>query len=152
METKDSGEQVKFSTGMVRDVSRDKPRFDLIMPKDIPYKEQVLTRWAELMQRGAVHYSARNWEKAATQEELDRFQESALRHMMQWLNNETDEDHAVAVMFNLTGAEMIKSKLNHFIEDVINPKFKTEEIPPEHPKLSDDEIVNEFENKNIPRS
>jgi hypothetical protein len=69
-ETKDSGARVEFSTGMQRDVQDTKPRFDLICPKDLPYKEQMLTRWAELMQRGAEKYSARNWEKASTQKNL----------------------------------------------------------------------------------
>lgn len=55
--TKDSGERVEFSTGMQRDTSKSKPRFDLITPKSIPYEKQMLTRWAELMARGAEKYS-----------------------------------------------------------------------------------------------
>jgi hypothetical protein len=110
-ETKDSKERVRFSTGMQRDTSKDKPRFDLITPLDLPYKEQMLTRWAELMARGAKNYTARNWEKAATQEELDRFIESASRHFAQWVAGETDEDHSVAVFFNISGAEYVKWKL-----------------------------------------
>lgn len=110
-ETKDSGERTEFSTGMQRDLSKDKPRFDLIMPLQVPYKEQLLTRWAELMARGAEKYNARNWEKAETVEELDRFMESAFRHFMQWFNGEDEEDHCVAVFFNITGAEYVKYKM-----------------------------------------
>jgi hypothetical protein len=108
--TKGSGPKMEFSTGMQRDINADKARFDLIVPEGIPYEEQLLTRFAELMQRGAVKYSARNWEKARTKEEMDRFKESAYRHFMQWFCGEEDEDHAVAVLFNIMGFETTKYK------------------------------------------
>lgn len=112
-ETKDSGERLEYKSGMLRDADATKARFDLIIPANVPYKEQLLTRFAELMMRGANKYSARNWEKANGQAELDRFKESALRHLMQWYCGETDEDHAVAVMFNIMGYETIKYKIEH---------------------------------------
>jgi hypothetical protein len=93
--TKDSGKRQSFKTGMVRDVQDDKPRYDLI------YKP-LLKRWAELMSRGAKKYGERNWEKAATQEELGRFLASANRHFEQWMAGDTDEDHGAAVLFNMT--------------------------------------------------
>lgn len=105
--TKDSGEHMEFSTGMKRDVTKNKPRFDLIAPLDLPFKDQMLTRWANLMARGAQKYDARNWEKSRTIEEYNRFKESAFRHFMQWYFEEKDEDHAAAVFFNITGAEFI---------------------------------------------
>lgn len=103
-ETKDSGQRQEFSTGMVRDIQSDKPRYDLV---DWP----MIKRWAELMSRGAVKYGENNWKQAATQQELDRFRASALRHCIQYFNGDTDEDHAAAVMFNLGGAEMVRTKL-----------------------------------------
>lgn len=131
--TKDSGERKEFSTGMQRDADKDKPRFDLIMPFDLPYENQMLTRWARLMQRGAQKYSQRNWEKASTQEELDRFIESAFRHFVQWLAGEIDEDHAVAVFFNITGAEYVKCKLKK-------------------PPAADEEVFTEVDFENLPRT
>jgi hypothetical protein len=104
-ETKDSGKREEFSTGMVRDTQDDKPRYDLL-------DWSMLKRWAELMARGAKKYGENNWKKAATQEELNRFKASAIRHCIQWLNEETDEDHGAAVMFNIAGAEMVRQKLN----------------------------------------
>lgn len=104
--TKDSGKRQEFSTGMKRDVQTDKPRYDLIGSG-----WDLIRRWAELMGRGAVKYGELNFEKAATEEELRRFKASALRHAIQWFNNETDEDHASAVCFNLAGAEMVREKL-----------------------------------------
>ena len=109
--TKDSGERIACDSGMVRDVSSDKPRFDLLLPKGVPYEGQLLTRFARLLQRGAEKYAPRNWEQAATEEEYERFRESAFRHLIQWLTGETDEDHAAAVMFNLMGAELVKGRL-----------------------------------------
>jgi len=103
-ETNTSSTQQMFSTGMVRDTSNNKPRYDLIY---LP----MITRWAELMARGAKHYGARNWEKASTQEELDRFKESAFRHFIQWFRGDTDEDHAAAVFFNISGVEYVKGRL-----------------------------------------
>lgn len=110
-ETKDSGQRQEFESGMVRDLQDGKPRFDLLMPKDVPYEEQMLTRWARLMERGMAKYGERNWEKAEGQEELDRAKASAMRHFMQWMMGEDDEDHAAAVMFNITEAEHVALKL-----------------------------------------
>jgi hypothetical protein len=103
--TRDSGKRITYSTGMNRDVNEGKPRYDLIY---VP----MLKRWAELMQRGAVKYGARNWEKATTEEELERFKDSAFRHFVQWFSGEVDEDHAAAILFNISGAEMVRSKLH----------------------------------------
>lgn len=102
--TRDSGVREEYSTGMVRDTQKGKPDYTLI---DYAY----LRRWAELMVRGAEKYGRENWRRAETQEELERFQSSALRHIYQWLEGDTTEDHAVAVSFNLAAAEMVKAKL-----------------------------------------
>lgn len=103
-ETKDSGKREEFSTGMVRDTQDDKPRYDLI-------DRTFLKRWAELMARGAKKYGEENWRKAATEVELARFKASATRHLFQWLDGDISEDHAVAVAFNLAGAEMVRQRL-----------------------------------------
>lgn len=103
--TKDSGERVAFSTGMVRDVQKGKARFDLIW-------KPILWRWAELMGRGAEKYGENNWMKAATEDELNRFKASAERHMQQLLRGDTDEDHAAAVLFNVAGIEYVKGRMS----------------------------------------
>lgn len=108
--TKDSGKRQEFSTGMKRDTSENKPRYDLI-------PRFMLKRWADLMQRGAVKYEERNWEKAKTKEELARYRESAYRHFMAWLDGEEDEDHAAAILFNVGGAELVKKRLKESGED-----------------------------------
>ena len=109
--TKDSGARAEFASGMKRDTEEGKARFDLLKPKDVPYAEQMLTRVAELMARGAEKYDARNWEKANSQDELDRYYSSGERHFHQWQTGETDEDHAAAVIFNIIAAETVKYKM-----------------------------------------
>jgi hypothetical protein len=110
-ETKDSGKREEYASGMVRDTQEGKARFDLLLPKGVPYANQMLTRFAELMARGAGKYGDRNWEKARGEEELDRYYSSALRHLQQWANGETDEDHAAAVMFNVMAGETVKFRM-----------------------------------------
>ena len=109
--TKDSGKKAQYESGMMRDDDTNKPHFEYLLPSNMAYKDQLLTRWAELMQRGAVKYGSRNYENASTPEELERYKSSAMRHFIQWMCDEEDEDHAVAVMFNLMCAEMVKGKL-----------------------------------------
>jgi hypothetical protein len=118
-ETKDSGARQEYASGMVRDTQEGKARFDLLLPKGVPYANQMLTRFAELMARGAGKYGDRNWEKARGQEELDRYHSSALRHLQQWVAGETDEDHAAAVMFNVMAGETVKYRMRQAeVEDL----------------------------------
>lgn len=107
--TKDSGKRVEYDSGMRRDVQDGKPDFFLCLT-DLPYDQQLLTRWAALMERGASKYGRRNWQLAVSDEELERFKSSAFRHFMQWISGESDEDHAAAVLFNINAAEYVKAK------------------------------------------
>lgn len=109
--TKDSGKREEYASGMRRDTQDGKPRFALMYPVDMPYDLQPIKRLADLLTRGADKYGVRNWEKACSQEELDRFEESAHRHFAQWLCGEEDEDHMAAVMFNLIACEYTKFKI-----------------------------------------
>lgn len=119
--TKDSGCREKWDSGMQRDTQEGKARFDLLVPEGVPYQAQLLTRWAELMERGARKYDARNWEQANSRSELDRAKSSAFRHFMQWLTDEVDEDHAAAVLFNLMVAETVKYKLEAKKQNAVSP-------------------------------
>ena len=110
-ETRDSGKREEYASGMVRDTEEGKARFDLILPLGVPYQEQMLTRFAALMGRGADKYGDRNWEKAEGEEELRRYYSSALRHLQQWVAGESDEDHAAAVMFNVMAGEHVKFRM-----------------------------------------
>ncbi len=103
-EIKDSGQRKTFSTGMMRDSGTTTLRPDLIW---LP----GLQRLAELYGKGALKYAERNWEKAETLEELNRFKASAWRHFFKYMRGDRDEDHMAATIFNLFGAEMVVEKL-----------------------------------------
>lgn len=107
----DTGARETYRSGMVREPDTEKPRFDLLVPEGVPYEEQMLTRFAKCLTKGAKKYSDRNWEKADSQEEVNRMKASAFRHFMQWMTGEDDEDHAAACMFNILAAETISRKL-----------------------------------------
>lgn len=106
---KDSGVRQEYSTGMRRDTQEGKPRYDLVVPEKM--ENDMLTRWAVHMTKGAVKYGDRNWELACTQEEADRFKSSAFRHFMQWVKGMTDEDHAAATYFNIQCYEYVMERL-----------------------------------------
>jgi hypothetical protein len=90
----------------VRDVDTSKIMWDLV------YDGPMLERYAIHLTGGAKKYSRKNWMRAATVEELERFRESAARHFAQWLSGDRTEDHAAAVIFNLNGAEYVRDRLN----------------------------------------
>ena len=106
-EVKDSGERRQFASGMQRDVNTDKVLYDLI------FDGPMMERYAIHLTKGAQKYTARNWMQANSEEELQRFRESAMRHMIQWFRGDRDEDHAAAVIFNLNGAEYVRHKLQN---------------------------------------
>ena len=101
---KDSGKHKLYKSGMNRDNRDNKIKYSLI-------PLTMLTRWASHMTEGAKTHGARNWELANSPEDLDRFLDSAFRHLVQWMDGEEDEDHASACWFNVCGAEHVKAKL-----------------------------------------
>ncbi|MEO5646601.1 MAG: dATP/dGTP diphosphohydrolase domain-containing protein, partial [Candidatus Paceibacterota bacterium] len=74
----------------------------------------------ELMTRGAVKYGRNNWQLANGEEELERFKDSALRHMYQWLEGDESEDHAAAVFFNIAGAEYVLQRMTKTSKPIKN--------------------------------
>ena len=108
---KDSGERAHFDSGMQRDVTTGKLRYDLV------FDGPMFARIAAHLTKGAVKYEPRNWMKARGQEEMDRFKQSAVRHFMQWIAGDTDEDHAAAVYFNINGYEYVKERMNEALPD-----------------------------------
>ena len=111
--TKDSGKRETYDSGMNRDLQDDKPNIYCWLAKDIPYSEQWLTRMGGLATRGANKYGLRNMDLANSEVELERFHSSFLRHALQWLMGETDEDHFAALMFNAIQAENVKWRMEN---------------------------------------
>lgn len=69
----------------------------------------MLLRWAWHLTIHSAEKGKRNWMNANTNEDFERFLESADRHFSQWVNGYDDEDHAAAVFFNMNGVEFVKS-------------------------------------------
>jgi len=90
-QVKDSGERSEFETGAVRDRQKGKGRYDLLPPYG-------LKRLAMHFENGANKYNARNWEKGIPTE---RYMDSALRHLFEYLSGLRDEDHLAAAAWNV---------------------------------------------------
>mgnify|MGYP000848910061 CR=1 FL=1 len=120
-EVKDSGYRQEYNSGMRRDTQDGKPDYTLL-------PEPMLTRWADHMTKGAAKYGKRNWQLADSEEELERFESSAFRHFVQWLRGDSDEDHASAVLFNVSAAEHVKAKLYKELK-AEDSRVKVEDLP-----------------------
>jgi len=108
-ELKDSGNRTKFQSGAQRDVQMvEKGRYDLLSPV-------FLRRVAVVCAKGGVKYFDRNWELGMP---MSRFMDSAMRHLWQWWNGHTDEDHLHQAGWNLMAA----SHTLHLIELGLLPK------------------------------
>lgn len=104
--------KTSFEGGGVRDSDKGKERFDLLRPKNVPYADQMLTRFARWMAIGAEKYADRNWEQFKSPEALDRALGSLNRHHEKYQCGETDEDHAAAILANVWFAEYVKGVLD----------------------------------------
>lgn len=102
---KDSGQRQDYASGMRRDVEDGKADYELV------FDGPLIDRLAEHLTKGAKKYGRKNWQNANSQEELERFRRSAIRHFRQWLRGDMDEDHFAAVVFNLNAAEYVKEKI-----------------------------------------
>lgn len=99
-----------FEGGGVRDGAEKVERFELAWTADQPYEDQMLTRYARWMARGADKYADRNWESFASDDALEHAKGSLLRHVFKLLAGQVDEDHAAAVWFNVAAIELIRGK------------------------------------------
>lgn len=97
---KDSGERTEFESGAVRDMHTGKGRFDLL-------PMCVLIRLAKHYEAGALKYSDRNWEKGIP---AHSFADSAMRHLVKYLDGWDDEDHLIAAIWNLCGLAWTEEK------------------------------------------
>lgn len=107
---KDSGARQEFTSGMVRDVADDKVDYARV------FDGPMIERWAAHLTKGATKYpdtapGVPNWTLARGDAERARFRASAVRHFVQWLRGDVDEDHAAAVFFNINGAEYVKTQM-----------------------------------------
>lgn len=86
----DSGERSEFSTGAVRDAMTGKGTPSLI-PID------ALRAVSKRFEDGATKYGRNNWKKGIP---LSRYVDSLYRHLWQFMEGDTSEDHGGAVIWN----------------------------------------------------
>jgi hypothetical protein len=79
-------------------------REDKTLKPDFTYLGMFYEVSARIVQRftmGEEKYARGNWREAKTPAQILTYQQSALRHLMQYLNGQTDEDHLSAVAANV---------------------------------------------------
>ena len=86
----DSGERSEFSTGAVRDAMSGKGCSSLIA---IDALRAYFCRFED----GATKYGRDNWKKGIP---LSRYVDSLYRHLWQFMEGDTSEDHGGAVIWN----------------------------------------------------
>lgn len=86
----DSGKRSKFTTGAVRDASEGKGCPSLI-PVD------ALRAVAKRFEDGATKYGRNNWQQGIP---LSRYVDSLQRHLWQFMEGDTTEDHLGAIIWN----------------------------------------------------
>lgn len=109
-ELHDSGKRAQFDSGMVRDTAEDKIEYDRC------FDGPMFERWAILLTKAAREKyhdetGTPNWMKANSEEELQRFKKSLVRHVIQLLRGDRDEDHGAAIIFNVNGYEYARERI-----------------------------------------
>lgn len=67
----------------------------------------ALIRLSKHYQNGAVIYGDRNWEKG---QPMHQYIDSAMRHICNYLDGDTEEDHLAAAAWNIMGAMWTEEK------------------------------------------
>lgn len=104
----DSGERSTFETGAVRDAMKGKG-----CPSLLPI--DALRAASRRFEDGAEKYGRSNWEKGIP---LSRYADSLYRHLWQFMEGDTTEDHGGAVIWNA----MCMVQTKHWIENGKLPK------------------------------
>lgn len=103
---KSNGEMTVFASGAVRDKKTGKGRCDLL-------PACVLLRLAKHYERGAERYGEYNWKQGIP---CHSFVDSALRHLLKFMDGQTDEDHLIAAIWNLCGLAWTEEKLPEMMD------------------------------------
>jgi len=104
---KDSGNRTEFTTGAVRDIQTGKG--DMVsMPA------AALMRLSKHYEAGAAKYGRFNYQKGIP---ISSFINSGVRHLLCYLDGQSDEDHLSAAAFNILGAMQMEER-NQEMQDL----------------------------------
>jgi hypothetical protein len=129
--TKDSGKREEYGSGARRDVRSGKGRYDLLSP-------MAIRRIAGVYERGAEKYGDRNYEKGMP---LSRFLDSALRHLLQYIEGKQDEDHAAQAAWNILSLIHTEEMINRgILPKELNdlPSYMPSDADPDQWRLKND--------------
>lgn len=73
----------------------------------------MLLRLARLCEKDAEEFDEDNWKQGIP---CHSFADSALRHMLQYMDGQTDEDHLIAAIWNLCGLAWTEEKLPELMD------------------------------------
>ena len=100
LEIKDSGTRRTFETGAVRDNEVGKGRTDLI-------PACALLRLSKHYEIGGKKYGENNYQLGIP---ISSFMDSAMRHLLKYMDGWDDEDHLSAATWNILGAMWTEEK------------------------------------------
>lgn len=103
---KDSGERTEFETGAVRDMAEGNGDM-----ASLPFS--ALLRLSKHYEAGAKKYGRWNYTKGIL---VSSFMDSALRHILKYMDGQDDEDHLAAAAFNILGAMEMEEKHPELID------------------------------------
>lgn len=89
-----------FDSGAVRENKTGKGRCDLL-------PMCALLRLSKHYENGSADHGERNWEKGLP---MHSFLDSAIRHLLKYMDGQTDEDHLCAAAWNILGAMWTEEK------------------------------------------
>lgn len=125
---KTTNDMTNFETGAVRDTG-GKGRMDLL-------PMCALIRVAKHMEDALTHYPERNWEKGLP---MHSMVDSALRHLMKYMDGQDDEDHLCAAATNLLMAMWTEEK-RPIMQDIPSRL----DVEPKPAMVAVDDVINLF--------
>ena len=119
--SKTTNDMTNFETGAVRDTG-GKGRMDLLPMCS-------LLRISKHIENTLTHYPERNWEKGLP---MHSMLDSALRHLVKYMDGQTDEDHLCAAATNLLMAMWTEEKqprMQDIPARMVEQRATTDQIP-----------------------
>jgi hypothetical protein len=154
MTIEDSGKRYENELGGVRDTDEGKTNYRLI-------PIESLKRLANHYTEGLKKYGRDNWKLLSTEEDIERFKDSTNRHLMDYFEGKTNEDHLAACVFNIfalmyfESLEKKKKAKEYFVEQnkedaesrlfesikTITDEYKEQRLEPVIPGLNVNYVV-----------
>lgn len=121
-----------------RESQEDKPRFDLVISPNVAYEDQLWTRYAVWLGKGAAKYGEGNMRQLEGREAEQHAIAAAFRHLHKVALEENDEDHTAAVIANLDIINDVRAKRDR---ETIDATKKVDETLTE---LDDRTVTHEY--------